>query len=60
MLNKEWSHILRRAVIGLIAVLGVLSGILVGAPAARAETPKIATGWLPYWMTSPARPAGIN
>ena len=60
VLNKEWSHVLRRAVIGLIAVLGVLFGLLVGAPAARAETPKIATGWLPYWMTSPARPAGIN
>lgn len=38
-------------------LLGV--GLLTGAPAAQADPPKIATGWLPYWMTSPQKPMGI-
>ena len=57
---KEWSRVVRRPIVAMIAVLGVLAGILGASPAAQAETPKITTGWLPYWMTSPARPAGIN
>ena len=40
--------------------LGLLAGGLGIAPAAHAETTKIATGWLPYWMTSPSRPAAVN
>ena len=59
-MTKEWSRVVRRVVVGMIAVLGLLAGLLAGSPAAQAETPKITTGWLPYWMTSPARPAGIN
>jgi spore germination protein YaaH len=40
--------------------LGLIVSGLGIAPAAQAETTKIATGWLPYWMTSPSRPAGVN
>ncbi len=41
----------------------LLAGVTVGVAApVQAETaPKrIASGWMPYWMTSPARPAGVN
>jgi spore germination protein YaaH len=40
----------------LLALIGV-------APAARADNPppkRIVSGWLPYWMTSPSRPVGVN
>ncbi|MFA7323454.1 MAG: glycosyl hydrolase family 18 protein, partial [Candidatus Nanopelagicales bacterium] len=30
-------------------------------PAAQAQTgPKIVSGWMPYWMTSPGKPAGVT
>ena len=46
----------RVALIGL----AIMSSALV-MPAAHADGgPKIITGWMPYWMTSPAKPAGIT
>jgi spore germination protein YaaH len=60
MIVNEWSRALRRAVVVLLMGLGLLASGLGIAPAAQAETTKIATGWLPYWMTSPSRPAGVN
>jgi len=45
--------------VALIAV-AIMSSALV-MPAAHADGgPKIITGWMPYWMTSPAKPAGIT
>ena len=45
--------------VALIA-LAIMSSALV-MPAAHADGgPKIITGWMPYWMTSPAKPAGIT
>ncbi|MUH45776.1 MAG: hypothetical protein F2793_04615 [Actinobacteria bacterium] len=56
----NWSSRVRRAFISLITGIGLLATLLVAAPLAQADTPRIAAGWLPYWMTSPTRPAGVN
>lgn len=53
---------MRRALMLLTAVslaIGSLGGAVLVAAPASAEGTKIVTGWLPYWMTSPARPAGV-
>jgi len=43
-----------------LVALAIMSTALV-MPAAHAEGgPKIISGWMPYWMTSPAKPAGIT
>lgn len=45
----------------LVAATIAVLGALLTAPGAQAQTgPKIITGWMPYWMTSPAKPAGIT
>ncbi len=53
---------MRRAVIALLSML--MAAALVGVPtAANADAPppkKVASGWMPYWMTSPAHPQGVN
>ena len=53
---------MRRIVILLLSMLTAVS--LLGAPtAAHADSPppkKIASGWIPYWMTSPSRSQGVN
>lgn len=53
---------MRRVTVVLLALL--MSAATVVAPqAARADGPapkRIASGWLPYWMTSPAHPEGVN
>lgn len=34
---------------------------LLTAPAAQADpSGRVASGWIPYWMSSPSRPAGVN
>jgi len=59
----------RSSVRRLLAVPSILVAIvmaattLVAMPAAQADGPspaKVASGWLPYWMTSPANPQGVN
>ena len=55
---------LRRAV-ALLATSGIAAAGLALGPAATGAladpAPKrIVSGWMPYWMTSPAHPAGIN
>lgn len=53
---------MRRAWTLLTAVslaLGALGGAVATAAPAQAEGQRIVSGWLPYWMTSPARPAGV-
>lgn len=47
----------------LVAVLALVAAVLVGLPAepVRADGPaRIASGWLPYWMTTPASPQGVT
>jgi spore germination protein YaaH len=46
----------------LVAAMLVVTG-LVTLPSAEADGPapkRIASGWLPYWMTSPNRPQGVE
>ena len=52
---------MRRLVPALALVL-LAVGVLWSAPAqADGPAPKrVASGWLPYWMTSPGRPVGVN
>ena len=53
---------MRRA-LHLLATVGAAIGLLVAglplASPAAAEGTRIVSGWLPYWMTTPARPAGV-
>ena len=53
---------MRRVLLPLLALALVVTG-LATLPDAQAEGPtpkRIASGWLPYWMTSPNRPAGVE
>ena len=44
----------------LTAAAMLASGLL-AAPAAQADpSGRVASGWIPYWMSSPSRPAGVN
>ncbi len=44
----------------VLLALAIMSTVVV-MPSAHAEGgPKIVSGWMPYWMTSPAKPAGIT
>lgn len=43
------------------ALLALAGGLLVAPARAEGSPPKrVASGWLPYWMTSPGRPEGIT
>lgn len=45
----------------LLAALAALVLGLLTAPAAQADpSGRVASGWIPYWMSSPSRPAGVN
>ena len=53
---------MRRVILPLLAVVLVVTG-LATLPDAQADGPspkRIASGWLPYWMTSPNRPMGVE
>lgn len=43
-----------------VATSVVLVGSLLVAPAQANRDQRILSGWIPYWMSSPARPVGIN
>ena len=51
----------RVAAIARVAILaGVLAASALVMPTAQAQgSPKIVSGWLPYWMTSPSAPQGV-
>ncbi len=52
-----------RRILVIAASLVLLATGIGGIPAAQADGPapkRVASGWLPYWMTSPGRPAGVN
>lgn len=52
----------RQRAAGLLVALGFLAGASLvnpGPAAADPGLPRIATGWMPYWYTSPKAPSGI-
>lgn len=53
---------MRRAPTALLSAVLVATTLLIpGTAEAEGAPPKrIVSGWMPYWMTSPARPAGVN
>ena len=51
---------MRRALVGLILVCTFLASSLIAPSAANAAPARIASGWIPYWVTSPSKPQGIN
>ena len=60
--NGRVPRVIKIACLGLAALLILPLVELAGSPEAGAQSaPKpIASGWMPYWMTSPTKPAGIN
>lgn len=53
------SRVLRIARVAAVACALVLTAL--SMPAAQAAGgPKIVTGWMPYWMTSPTAPSGVT
>ena len=51
---------MRRALVGLLLVCTFLASSLVAPSAANAAPARIASGWMPYWVTSPSKPQGVN
>jgi spore germination protein YaaH len=53
---------MRRTLIALAAALSLVLPLASTAPAQADGPPpkRVASGWLPYWMTSPARPVGVT
>jgi spore germination protein YaaH len=55
----------RRIPLPLLTILaltaGLLTGLGPGTPSAQANVPdRVLSGWMPYWMTSPGRPEGVD
>lgn len=50
---------MRRVVLSALATV-LLAGLMVPPTAHANRDARIVSGWIPYWMSSPARPAGIN
>lgn len=56
---------MRRFPLALALVLALVGSLMVGqvptaAPAAANVPDRILSGWMPYWMTSPSRPTGVD
>ena len=56
---------MRRFLLPLTAAVTLIAGLLVGqgvtAEHASANSPdRVLSGWMPYWMTSPSRPSGVD
>jgi spore germination protein YaaH len=52
----------RRFLLSVLSLVLLVTGV-VAMPPAQADGPapkRVVSGWLPYWMTSPSRPEGIN
>ena len=50
---------MRRFALSALATV-LLAGLMVPTSAQASRDTRIVSGWIPYWMSSPARPAGIN
>lgn len=56
---------MHRLPLSIATIAALVAGLLIGhvgvAPGAAANSPdRVMSGWMPYWMTSPARPSGID
>ena len=51
---------MRRVLVGLLVTSTLLAGSLIAPATAAAAPARIASGWIPYWVTSPSSPQGIN
>ncbi len=56
---------MRRFPLALGVVLALVGSLLVGqvpgaSPVAANAPERVLSGWMPYWMTSPARPTGVD
>ena len=62
MTHNAWMRRLPPIALTLTALIaGLLVGQVGAASPAYANTPdKVISGWMPYWMTSPSRPVGID
>jgi spore germination protein len=54
---SDWSLPLRRVI---TAIASMLALAVVLSPMAEAAPKKIVTGWIPYWMSTPGNPVGVN
>lgn len=54
---SDWSLPLRRVI---TAIASMLALAVVFSPMAEAAPKKIVTGWIPYWMSTPGNPVGVN
>ena len=62
MTHNAWMRRLPPIALTLTALIaGLLVGQVGAASPVYANTPdKVISGWMPYWMTSPSRPVGID
>lgn len=51
---------MRRVLVGLLITGTLLAGSFIAPATAAAAPARIASGWIPYWVTSPSNPQGIN
>ncbi len=56
---------MRRILLPLTTAAALIAGLLVGqtaapAPASANAPDRVLSGWMPYWMTSPSRPSGVD
>ena len=57
VIPSDWSLPLRRVI---TAIASMLALAVVLSPMAEAAPKKIVTGWIPYWMSTPGNPVGVN
>lgn len=51
---------MRRVLVGLLITSTLLAVSLIAPTTATAAPARIASGWIPYWVSSPSKPQGIN
>jgi len=56
---------MRRILLPLTTAAALIAGLLVGqtaaaGPASANAPDRVLSGWMPYWMTSPSRPSGVD
>lgn len=56
---------MRRFLLSVTTALTLIAGMLVGQgvaaePATANAADRVLSGWMPYWMTSPSRPTGVD
>jgi spore germination protein YaaH len=56
---------MRRSLLPLATAVTMVAGLLVGqgvgaSPVSANAPDRVLSGWMPYWMTSPGRPSGVD